>query len=162
MRRPRRPQRSHMRPERSATLARVASTALASFTPWFAAERRRHLANMREGLGARTESCLSGGVGCWGSSPITRSNVVRGSKARRSMHCTALHPARYNLSWTGVVLNALVVWTASVLAHVHRALRLYARPSAHCGKQEPKPQVFAPGDGLPTPDEGAGGEKAGG
>ena len=57
------------------------------------------------------------------------------------MHCTASHPARDNLSWTGVVLNALVVRTASVLAHVHRALRLYARPSAHCGKQEPEPQV---------------------
>jgi len=33
-----------------------------------------------------SESCLSGGVGCWGSSPIARSNDVRGSKVRRSMH----------------------------------------------------------------------------
>jgi starvation-inducible outer membrane lipoprotein len=65
--------------------------------------------------------------------------AVRVSKAGRSMHCTAPHRVRHNLRWTGVVLNALVVRTASMLAHVHRALRSYARPSAHCGKQEPKP-----------------------
>ena len=70
--------------------------------------------------------------------------AVRVSKAGRSMNCTAPHRVRHNLRWTGVVLNALVVRTASMLAHVHRALRLYAMPSPHCGKHSQHPDSWAP------------------